>query len=98
TIRQQSAYRTQRWPTGKTWHGPTPPTAAAAASEGYNGGMLHVLTTLLCMAARVPRVEVFLVCLKETAEAATERPAALERKVREKAKENSLAVWRGMSL
>lgn len=60
--------------------------------------MLHVLTTLLCMAARVPRVEVFLVCLNETAEAATERPAALERNVREKAKENSLAVWRGMLL
>ena len=55
----------------------------------------HVLTTLLCM-ARVPRAEVFLVFLKEIAEAATESPAALERKVREKANENSLAVWRGL--
>ena len=58
--------------------------------------LLHVLTTLLCM-ARVPRVEVFLVFLKETADAATDSPAALERNVREKANENSLTVWRGMS-
>lgn len=58
--------------------------------------VLHVLTTLLCM-ARVPRAEVFLVFLKETAEAATESPAALERRVREKVNENSLTVWRGMS-
>lgn len=66
------------------------------ACRSRERGAQHVLTTLLCM-ARVPRAEVFLVFLKETAEAATESPAALERKVREKAKENSLAVWRGMA-
>lgn len=48
--------------------------------------------------AREPRAGVFQGFLAETADAATESPAVVERNVREKAKENSLAVWKGMLL
>jgi hypothetical protein len=48
------------------------------------------------MALELKAEWVFRAFLKDTAEAATESPTALERKVREKAKENSLAVCGGV--
>lgn len=47
------------------------------------------------MALELKADGVFWVCLKESVDAATLSPAALERNVREKAKENSLAVMEG---
>lgn len=63
---------------------------------GGRMGVLHILTTLLCM-ARVPRTGELRVFLKEAAGAATDSPAVLERNAREKANWNNLAVWGSMS-
>ena len=52
----------------------------------------YVLMTLLCIVLPKGGFE-FLVVFRETAVAAMESPVAPKRREREKAKENSLAMW-----